>query len=383
MVNDATAERLQRLTAHRDGAVLSLFLDLDPSQFPTGADRQAAVDSLLHDARQELDARHDDLDHDQLKRLREALGEVERMLSPDDLPGEGARGLALFTPGSDGEEVELLRLPRSIPSRVVLDEAPYVHPLVPLAARERYCVALINSTEARFHLGDEDDLPQTGSFEDDVHGRHSAGGWAQRRYEESIKQEKLHHMDRAAKALRIALVERHLFDRLILVGQEQIRSTMEDRLDKQVRERLVGWTEVDMSAASEQDVREAVAPMIREHRLAREQEALERMVAGVAAESGHGVVGLAPTLQALNEYRVEILLLDPELHVPGGRCPQCEVLFIEGLRTCPADGEEIVELADVTRAAVAKALEQSADVLLSAPDPALADAGGIGAVTRF
>ena len=182
---------------------------------------------------------------------------------------------------------------------------------------------------------------------------------------------------------RRGLIDYDLFDRLILVGQEQIRSTMEDRLDKQVRERLVGWTEVDMSAASEQDVREAVAPMIREHRLAREQEALERMVAGVAAESGHGVVGLAPTLQALNEYRVEILLLDPELHVPGGRCPQCEVLFIEGLRTCPADGEEIVELADVTRAAVAKALEQSADVLLSAPDPALADAGGIGAVTRF
>src|ERR687894_2950893 len=258
MVNDVTAERLQRLTAHRDGAVLSLFLDLDPSQFPTGADRQAQVDSLLHDARETLDARHDDLDHDVLKFLREALGEVESLLSPDDLPADGARGLALFTPGSGGESVELLRLPAPVERRVVLDEAPYVHPLVRLASRERFCVALIDSSEARFHLGDEDSLPQTGSFDDDVHGSHSAGGWAQRRYEESIEQEKLHHMDRAARALRIALVDRDLFDRLILVGQEQVRSTMEERLDQQVRERLVGWTQVDMSAATEDDVREAV-----------------------------------------------------------------------------------------------------------------------------
>jgi hypothetical protein len=239
MVNDVTAERLQRLTAHRDGAVLSLFLDLDPSQFPTGADRQAQVDSLLHGARETLDARHDDLDHDTLKFLREALGEMEELLSPDELPADGARGLALFTPGSGGETVELLRLPMSVERQVVLSEAPYVHPLVKLATRERYCVALIDSTEARFHLGDEHDLPQTGSFEDDVHGSHSAGGWAQRRYEQSIEQEKLHHMDRAARALRIALVDRKLFDRLILVGQEQIRSTMED-----------GWTSRSASASS-------------------------------------------------------------------------------------------------------------------------------------
>ena len=383
MVNDVTAERLQRLTAHRDGAVLSLFLDLDPSQFPTGADRQAQVDSLLHDARETLDTRHDDLDHDQLKGLREALGEMESMLSPDDLPADGARGLALFAPGSGGEPVELLRLPAPVPRRVVLAEAPYVHPLVALASRERFCVALIDSSEARFHLGDEDHLPQTGSFDDDVHGRHSAGGWAQRRYEESIEQEKLHHMDRAARALRIALVDRDLFDRLILIGQEQIRATMEERLDQQVRERLVGCTEVDMSSATEQDIREAVAPVIREHRRAREVEALERLAAGVGSEGGHGVAGLAPTLKALSEYRVEILLLDPDLHEPGGRCPQCGTLYIEGLRTCGADGAEVVEVEDVTELAVAKALEQSAEVMLPAPHPALADAGGIGAVTRF
>ena len=383
MVNDVTAERLQRLIAHRDGAVLSLFLDLDPSQFPTGADRQAQVDSLLHDARMTLEARQDDLDRNQLMGLREALGEMEGILGPDNLPAEGARGLALFAPGSDGEPVELVRLPAPVPRRVVLSEAPYVHPLVPLATRERFCVALIDSSEARFHLGDEDDLPQTGSFDDDVHGRHSAGGWAQRRYEESIEQEKLHHMDRAARALRIALVDRDLFDRLILVGQGHVRSTMEERLDQQVRERLVGWTEVDMSSAGEQDIREAVTPVILEHRRAREVEALERLAAGVGSEGGHGVAGLAPTLKALSEYRVETLLLDPELQEPGGRCPQCGTLYIEGLRTCGADGAEVVEVEDVTELAVAKALEQSAEVMLPAAHAVLSDAGGIGAVTRF
>ena len=383
MVNDVTSERLQRLIAYRDGAVLSLFLDLDPSQFPTAADRQAQVDSLMHEARQTLDDRHDDLDHDQLKALREGLGELEGLLAPDELPADGARGLAVFTPGSDGERVELLRLPASVPRRVVLDEAPYVHPLVHLATRDRFCVALIDSSQARFHLGDEDHLPQTGSFDDDVHGRHSAGGWAQSRYEESIEQEKLHHMDRAARALRIALVERDLFDRLILVGQEQIRSTMEERLDQQVRERLVGWAQVDMSSAGEQEVLEAVAPVIREYRRAHDVEALERLAAGLGSDNGHAVAGLAPTLKALSEYRVETLLLDPELKVAGGRCPQCGTLLIEGLRTCPADGAEMIELEDVTESAMAKAFEQSAEILMPQPHPVLAEAEGIAAVTRF
>jgi hypothetical protein len=138
-----------------------------------------------------------------------------------------------------------------------------------------------------------------------------------------------------------------------------------------------------MSSATEEDVREAVGPVIREYRRAHEVQALERLAAGLGAEDGHGLAGLAPVLRGLSEYRVEILLLDPDLHVPGGRCPQCGTLYIEGLRTCPADGSEITELADVTEAAVAKALEQSAEILLPAPHPVLAQAEGIGAVTRF
>jgi hypothetical protein len=382
MVNDVTAERLQRLIAHRDGAVLSLFLDLDPSQFPTGADRQAQVDSLLHDARMTLEARQDDLDRDQLMGLREALGEMEGILGPDNLPAEGARGLALFAPGSDGEPVELVRLPAPVPRRVVLSEAPYVHPLVPLATRERFCVALIDSSEARFHLGDEDDLPQTGSFDDDVHGRHSAGGWAQRRYEESIEQEKLHHMDRAARALR----SRSWTATCSTGSSSSARgSPLHDGgapgpagarapcgLDRgrHVLRRRAGHP-------GGRGARHPRAPR------AREVEALERLAAGVGSEGGHGVAGLAPTLKALSEYRVETLLLDPDLHEPGGRCPQCGTLYIEGLRTCGADGAEVVEVEDVTELAVAKALEQSAEVMLPAAHAVLSDAGGIGAVTRF
>jgi hypothetical protein len=98
-------------------------------------------------------------------------------------------------------------------------------------------------------------------------------------------------------------------------------------------------------------------------------EALERLAAGVGSEGGHGVAGLAPTLKALSEYRVETLLLDPELQEPGGRCPQCGTLYIEGLRTCGADGAEVVEVEDVTELAVAKALEQSPRSCCPPPTP--------------
>src|SRR4051794_36341205 len=78
MVNDVTPERLQRLTAHRDSAVLSLFLDLDPSLAATAPARQSAVDSLLSDARAQVEDRK--LSHDDRIALREAIGELQDQL---------------------------------------------------------------------------------------------------------------------------------------------------------------------------------------------------------------------------------------------------------------------------------------------------------------
>ena len=64
----------------------------------------------------------------------------------------------------------------------------------------------------------------------------------------------------------------------------------------------------------------------------REASAMERL-----AEGGRAALGLDETLPALNERRVETLLLEERFQMPGRVCPQCGSLYPENLTACPAD----------------------------------------------
>ncbi len=378
MVNDVSQDRLRRLAAHRDGAVLSLFLDLDPSSVPTAPARQSAVDSLLHDARRAVEDAG--LDHAARGRMRDALAALSDRLAPGALPIDGARGLAVFVPGPQ-DAVEVLRLPAAVPTRVVLDGSPCVEPLLRLADRARWCVALVDRSVARFHLGDEDGLPLSGTLEDDVHGQRRQGGWSYGRYERSIENEVASHLHHVAGALRLSLQEQR-YDRLVLAGQHTIRKELEARLDPPVRDRLEGWVDLDLSSAGPSEVLTAALPVIQEARRAHEQDVLARLAQGTATPGGHAVAGLRTTLGALSERRVEVLVLDPALTSAGARCPTCGTLLLS-VQDCPADGTPMESLPDVVGAAIALAYEQAAEVLLPAAAPELTAAGGVGAVTRF
>lgn len=378
MVNDVSQDRLRQLAAHRNGgAVLSLFLGLDPSEVPTAPARQSAVDALMSEAKRAVeDAR---LEHDARIRLREALGAVKARLDAT-AAGEGPRGVAVFAPGPR-EAVELLRLPTPIRTQAVVDVIAHVEPLVRLADRARWCVALVDRSKASFHVGNEDGMPLSGTLDDDVQAPHSHAGWSQARYQRSVDNEVSAHLDQVADALSTGLREGR-FDRLILAGQPPLRSDLEGRLDRQVKARLHGWVDVDISAVDAEAVRIAAEPVIVKARGAHEREVLERLQQGVATPGGHGVAGLRTTLGALSERRVETLVVDPTLVSPGSRCPTCGLLGLH-LAECPADGTEMDQLDSIVEAAVALAYEQAAEVLLPAPAPELAAVDGIGAVTRF
>ena len=68
-----------------------------------------------------------------------------------------------------------------------------------------------------------------------------------------------------------------------------------------------------------------------------EREALDRLAAGVGT-GGRGVGGPEATLEALNERRVQTLLLEPGFDRRGARCPSDGLLMLESDGRCPADG---------------------------------------------
>jgi peptide subunit release factor 1 (eRF1) len=277
--------------------------------------------------------------------------------------------------------LETLRTPYPLDSLVQISETPYVEPLAAAGERERWAVALVSRREGKVFFGDEDRFEELGNLTDDTHGQHMQGGWSQRRYEESVENDKRDHLDRVASAL-FGLLKRRPYDRLLIGGPDPIDTEFEARLHPYVKERVAGRVSVDVETAGAAEVHAAAAPVFDEFRHEHEREVIERLRAGLGrGDDGLGAAGLADVLTALNEQRVEVLLLEPGVSRRGWHDPTTGYLAAEP--GASPTGGELAELDDVVEAAIEKAIEQSAEVLVLRDQPDLGPHGGIAAVLRF
>jgi peptide chain release factor subunit 1 len=353
--------------------VLSLYLNLDPSQFATPPARKTAVRSLVDEAERRV-REGNGLSHDDKKALQASLERATSFLE-NDLPSDGAHGIALFA-SEPTELFEALKLPRSVPNRVAIGHSPLVGPLARLARRERWCVALVNRRDARILRGSPDGLREVQQIHDDVSGQHDQGGWSQARFQRGIEKEKDDHLRDTGDAL-MRHFKRQPFEKLIVGGPREVVTDFEQKLHHYVRERLAGRIEVDVERTSADQVLDAARPLIEELEHAREREALEKL-------GERGACGLEDVLPPLNERRVELLILDEQFGgVTGVQCLLCGWLGLEG-DTCPADGSPLVELEDLTEAMIELSVQQSADLLAVHHErTALEGHGGAAALLRF
>ena len=365
--NQLSPDTLRRLAELRpdDGKVVSIYLNLDPTEFASGAARATAINSVLDEAgraaREEGPAARDDVD-----RVREAFKGFDF---------QGAHGVAVFACGAENL-LEVIKLPRTVDNAVVIDDSPYVEPLVEVQAGARYGVVLVNRQTARIFRGSRDRLDEVARVDDEVHRRHDQGGWSQARYQRSVDKEATDHLKNAADEL-LRRHKRRPFEALFVGAPEAVYNEFCERLHPYLKERVAGRVDVDVEHTSVDEVQHAASSTIEVHERKLEKEALDRL------QGGRGAAGLEDTLKALNEQRVEVLLLQDNFDAAGVCCPQCGWLGASGVDACPADGTATVDRDDITDLAVRRAITQSAQVVRVPDDDRLEEMGSIAAVLRF
>jgi peptide chain release factor subunit 1 len=378
----SVAQMARRLVADRAGhPIVSLYLDLDPERFATAPARASQVRSLIDGAHREVE--HDEeLPHDDRIALREDLDRVRDYLLSREPPFQGAAALAVFC--SRAEDLfETVQLPRPVPGRVMIERAPYVEPLIDAAQERSWCVVLVNRRVARMFTGPADRLEETEGEKDDVRGQHDQGGWSQPRYERSIEKDVDDHLRRAAEIVtRCWRAER--FAAMAIGGPAEIVPRFDAMLPEDVRSVVVpGRVEVDVATATVAQVRGEVVTLAEGDAQRREREALDQMAAGIGS-GGRAVGGPEETVEALNERRVQTLLLAPDFDRPAARCGPCGLLVLEAADgVCPADGGELEPLEHLREAAVEAALTQDAEVMVVHHHPDLGPFQGIAALLRF
>jgi len=377
----APTDPARRLLEHRTGhPVISLYLDLDPERFATAPARAAQVRSLIDQAARQLDAA-DGLGHDDLVTLRADLRRIDDYLNSREPPFQGAGALGVFCSGRD-DLFEVIQLPRPTPGRVVIGRVAYVEPLVEALQQRRWLVALVNRRVGRVLGGPVDRLEEHANFDEYVHGQHDQGGWSQARYERSVEKDAEDHLRRVADGVNQRWRSER-FDRAAVGGPVEIVPRLESHLAAEVKANLApGRVEVDLSSANDDEVRRALAKLVVEDEKELERETLDRLAAGVGS-GGRAVGGPEDTLEALNERRVQTLLLEPGFDQRGARCQSCGLLMLKSGGRCPADGGVIEQLEHLREAAIEAALGQGADVMIVRHYPGLGPLQGIGALLRY
>jgi peptide chain release factor subunit 1 len=360
----ANKQRLRELATLRPEGhkVLSLFLNLDPSEFPTPRARATELDSLLGTVEREL--RRDSLDRRQREELKRDIAHV-RSWFENEFDASGTRGVAIFSSSAvDLFDVHLLARP--IRSEVTIDDSPFIEPLTTLPGSDGYCVLLTNRQVARILCGGSDEMREVVRVVDDVHRWHDQGGWSQSRYQRGIEKETKDHLKHAADEL-FRLSKQGAVQRLIIGAPDEMRGEVVSALHSYLRDRIAGWIEIDVRASPDQVKREA-GGIITEDERRREREWLDRLQSELGRRS-HGVAGLADTLAGLNEQRVAALLVQDGFRTEGYATPNADFLAAEPGRS--PTGAELHKREDVIESALERALEQSAEVVVVRHHPDL------------
>lgn len=219
---------------------------------------------------------------------------------------------------------------------------------------ESYCTAIVDREKARFFLTRMGGIAEETGVLDEVPGQHEQGGWSQGRYHRHIEEHKKGHLKHTADLL-LALFKLHRFDHLVLAGPVEVLPEFERSLHDYLKRRIVGRLSLAMAAPAS-EVLARTLQVEEEMEARREVATLERLSAAAAGGS-QAVLGLGPVLEALNEGRVETLVVPLGLAREGERCPSCGRLALAGpgCRTC---GGSLEPVPDVVDEALAAALRQ-------------------------
>jgi peptide chain release factor subunit 1 len=266
----------------------------------------------------------------------------------------------------------------------VISDSPFIAPLTEVGVSGRICVALVDERFARILRGCATQLREVVSFGDDVHGRHSKGGWSQARYQRSIADDIDSHLRHVARVLK-DLLRITPYERLLIACAQPLWTRLLDRLSNDVR-RLLDEQRVvlDVGDATVEDVVAAVQQPLAQEQRAHEDEALARLREHVARDGDErAAVGLPAVLDALVQRRVQTLLYDDTLHAAGGvLCHRCGWIGVAGER-CPVDDAQLQGRDDVVADALRAATEQDAELLPLHDRPELGPLGEIAATLRF
>jgi peptide chain release factor subunit 1 len=359
--------------------VTSFYLNVDTTEFPDPDHVLKSFDSLIDDAESRRKDIEDTLSHDARESIRTDLAKLRDFIS-DDFDRQDTNGLAVFSCAAlDFWHVIGLFTP--VQNRIEFRPTPFVAPIASFLSHSKPTAILVTDKQhARVFTMSGGDVREWDDIQDWVPQRSSPGGWSQSRYQRRSDNFAKHHIDHAAD-LTFRLLKRYPFDWLVLGTQEQYRSEVMDSLHPYLKGRVIGVISVRIDASAAEIV-ERSREVAEEAEGRRIDDLLEQIVE-FAGAGGRGTIGLKTILQAVNEQKVNVLLVQDGYSHPGSKCSKCGLLMIDHNATCDACNETPRPVENIVDEAIQRSLVLGAAVEVATEFEKLEAIQNIGATMYY
>jgi peptide chain release factor subunit 1 len=256
----------------------------------------------------------------ELRELFEStLGMAEEYISSPPISGEKGRIVFACAPESF---LRVYRLAVEPERSFVLDTSPFLLPLARLRGDyEDYGVLLVDSREARFTCIRSDIAEEREHLSTDLMNKHKKGGWSQSRFN--------HLRQGAIKAFLSEVADnvRNTCGELdtkgfVIAGPGNAKQQLLEMLSGEERDKVLGLVNLPMEVSRDELV-EAGDSVLRE----KESETARMRTAEFRREvltGGLAAGGVVAVRDALEQGRVNTLLILKEASVPGWICERCQ-----------------------------------------------------------
>ena len=378
-----TKADLERLIAREDGGkpVLSLFLDMS-----VNSNNKRTYGVFLNQKRaefEELEGVHPNNEPGSGSSEGPSDTVFTRIQSwIDSEYDEANRGVVIYTePG--GDFFEALQFPVPVQNRLVVASRPVIGPLAQVIQSYRhYAVVLMDREHVRLlsvWLGTLlDEVQFSGDPLPPPHDV-AAGGYSQSRIQRRKWEEMKHFFKEFAHEVE-EFCKRYDPDDVVVLGTDENVAKFREFLPDSILQKVVytGPMEVDGRPS---EVIQKLEPHIQAAQELHNREMMEQVRDRVAHDY-LATAGWQGTLAALQEGKVDTLVLAQDQSREGCRCGQCGFVFASELARCPYDGSESMEGVDVVEEMVRMAEGQGATISFADPQQ-MQELRGAAALLKF
>ena len=400
-------DTLEKLANFRpEGAlVTSLYLHLRPEERQDNKYLRIYKD-MVKEKKAELGRR--ELSKEALESLERDFEVIGEFLSePKNL--EGCRGIAVFSCSKEGL-FEVVKLPYVYRSRLMVAPDPLIREIAAIDEEfGRVGVLLVDRKHIRYFLMDIETITESvdfleplatrahrfhsggsalkgaeGTFQLKMPSRGAAPNMVQHSYGEwrfhMRIQEEWHRVLKLAADAAFEDWKANKFDKLVVGGfiEEGLRE-IENHLHAYLKERLVGYIEVNPAEAKPHEVRDKVLNLLWEKDREQERELISELDELIG--KGLAVNGTSRVLEMLSIGNVRTVLIPEDFEKPGYLCPETHLVFLKP--ECPLEGEEPLEVEDIVDEVIEEALEQKASVEVIVDKELQKKVDGLAAFLRF